>query len=400
MFARPGLRRATHLLVATLLAMLVLPAGTVVATHGNASIVEVGVDIDGDTDKEDYHVASSTITVGQSLDFFFDNGAHNVVFTTQPAGATLSDSPGAPGTDTVGSTFTVSPTVPGTYRFICSIHADPSDANTTYDSEGQPDNGKMVGRIIVQADTTPPTWGSGSAAATAISGSQIDLTWPTATDDSGTVSYEVYEATGAAQPAKPGAPATTVSGTNLSRTGLTGGTHYWYWITAVDGAANAATPDQQADDTTLSINASATTSGSVGFSVSSTLSISVTPSLLDLNAASPASAATGSATVSIESNNPWSLSVKSLGRDGIDGSPGDDAVFDDGSGATIPVSRMTWEVGGGGTTPMSDGDAIVLTGQSPTSGANVILDYSLLPLFTDPAATNFATVIQYTVTQP
>jgi len=386
------------LAVAVAMAMMVLPGGLVMANHGTAALVNVGVDFDGSTGGNDYDISDNAVLAGTQVDFFFDNGFHNVLFASQPAGATLPDSPASPGGDTVGTTFSVTPTVAGEYRFYCSIHSGAGDTATTYDGNGMPNNGEMVGRIVVTADTTDPVWGAGSLTATPVSGSQIDLAWPAATDNSGSVSYEVYEGT-AASP-KPGAPVATVSGTSLSRTGLSAGVQYWYWITAVDGSGNAATPDQQANATTSLVNATATDAGTVQFDVSPTLSVSVSPTLLNLGSANPNAAATGTATVSVESNSAWSMSLKSIGRDGIDGSPGDDAVFDDNAGNTIPVGRMTWEYAGGGTTAVSDADAVVVTGQASTAGTDLDVDYSLQLQFSDPASTDYRTVIQYTVTQP
>lgn len=387
------------LAVAVAMAMMVLPGGLVMANHGVATTVNVGQDFDGTTDRTLFDVSDLAGLSGTQFDFFFDNGFHNVQFLpSQTNSIDLGQSPGTPGGDTVGSTYSVTPTVADEYRFYCTIHSTAADTNTTYDANGMPNNGEMVGRIVITADTTAPVWGAGSATATPVSGSQIDLTWPTATDNSGSVSYEVYEGT-AASP-KPGAPVATVSGTSLSRTGLSAGTQYWYWITAVDGSGNAATPDQQANATTSSVNASATDSGTVQFDVSPTLSVSVSPSLLNLGSANPNAAALGTATVSVESNSGWSMSLKSIGRDGVDGSPGDDAVFDDGAGNTIPVGRMTWEYFGGGTTAVSDADAVVVTGQAATAGTDLDIDYSLQLQFADPASTGYATVIQYTVTQP
>ncbi len=392
-------RRARWRLLALLVGLGVIAALTTpaLANHG-PSPINVGVrESDGDAGRDQYDPSSRTVLTGTQVDFFFDNGFHNVVWvSTNPA--VLPDSPGTPGGDPVGSTFSVTPTVAGTYIYFCSIHTTEAEALAATDY-GSGDTGGMYGRVIVQADSTPPVWDPGTASATAISASQIDLTWPAATDDSGSVSYEVYEATGASQPAKPGTPATTVTGTSLSRTGLTAGTHYWYWITAVDGAGNAATPDQQADATTSSVAASATASGVVQFGVDPTLSIAVTPSVLSLGTLSPAAAGSGTATVTVQSNDAWSLTLKSIGRDGVDDAPGDDTVFTDDVGKTIPIGRATWDAGSGATA-LTDADAVIVTGQPATASTAINVDFGVQLEFDDPAGVNYETTVLYTVTQP
>lgn len=379
-------------------AAVIIPIGAS-ANHGGDQIL-VGIrQIDGDPGRNQYDVFDKSVFAGTTVEFVFDNGFHNVVWVAGNPAA-LPDSPGAPGGDAVGSTFQVAPTTPGTYLYFCSIHASATDAQTEDWAAANlaGETARMVGRIVVQADTTAPVWGTGTASATAISASQIDLSWPTATDDSGSVSYEIYEATGATQPAKPALPVDTVVGTSTSRTGLTAGEHYWYWITAVDGTGNAATPDQQADATTSSVAASATASGVVQFSVNPSLAISVSPPLLDLGTLNPAAPGSGAATVTVQSNDTWSLNLKSIGRDGIAGGA-DDGVFTDDSGRTIPVARATWDAGTGATA-LSDVDAVVLTGQAATASTSFPVTFAVQLQFDDPAGTNYQTVVLYTVTQP
>lgn len=342
----------------------------------------------------------NTITVmsGTTLTFLFDAGSHNVIFNTNTGNpAVLSNSPSNGGVDSVGSSYTVTPTDPGTYYYFCSLHADSSDyLGESYGS----DTGNMVGRIIVEADTTAPGWDAGSASATPTSASQIDLSWPTATDDSGTAFYDVFQASGASDPGKGAAVqiADNSSGTTLSATGLTAGVHYWYWITPVDGVGNAG-PDLTADATTISLAASATASHVVQFSVNPTLSLSVSPSILDLGTLSPASVGTGSATVTVQSNDSWSMSVKSVGRDGVDDTVGDDEFFTADGGALIPVGRATWDDGSGAVALTAAGE-VAMTGQAPTASAVLNFDYAVTLLFDDVAASNYQTTVLYTVTQP
>ncbi len=233
--------------------------------------------------------------------------------------------------------------------------------------------------------------------ATADSASQITVDWPTASDDSGNAFFDVYQ-----NSANDQAGATLVSDnqstTTYVATGLTAGQTYWFWVIPVDGAGNEG-PARSANATTSSVAASATASGVVKFSVDPTLSITVSPSVLDLGTLSPAAPGTGTATVTIGSNDTWSLNLKSIGRNSVDDAFGDDAVFTDDAGNTIPVSRATWDAGGGATA-LSDVDAVAVTGQAAAASADVVFTYSVQPDFTDPAGTNYQTTVLYTVTQP
>jgi len=389
----------SRLMIAFALAVtvMVIPVAPALANHGSTT-VDVGIANDGDVGRNNYDDSDLTVMTGTDITFFFDNGFHNVVFTSaNPDG--LADSPGAPGGDGVGTSFTVTPNVAGTYIYFCSIHTNEATALAAGDfGAGRPD--EMYGRITVTADTTAPVWDAGTASATPISASQIDLTWPTATDDSGSAFFDVYQASGATDPGKGAATlvGNNVSGTTYAATGLTAGVHYWYWITPVDGAGNGGS-DLTADATTSSVAASATAQHVVQFSVNPTLSLTVSPSVLDLGTLSPASAGLGSATVTVQSNDTWSMSVKSIGRDGIDDAVGDDAVFTADAGATIPVGRATWDAGAGANVLSAAGDQAV-TGQAPTASTALNIDYAVQLLFDDVAASNYQTTVLYTVTQP
>jgi chitodextrinase len=84
-------------------------------------------------------------------------------------------------------------------------------------------------------DTTPPTAPS-NLTATAVSSSQVDLTWTASTDNVGVASYRVERCQGAgctdfAQVASP-------AGTTYSDTGLVAATSYSYRVLATDAAGN------------------------------------------------------------------------------------------------------------------------------------------------------------------
>src|SRR6185436_8870031 len=85
-------------------------------------------------------------------------------------------------------------------------------------------------------DTTPPS-APGTLTSSAVSSTQIDLSWNAATDDVGVTGYRVERCTGAS--CANFAHIATPSGTSFSDTGLTGSTSYRYRVRAVDAAGNA-----------------------------------------------------------------------------------------------------------------------------------------------------------------
>src|SRR5437773_1974635 len=97
----------------------------------------------------------------------------------------------------------------------------------------------------VLADTQAPSSPT-NLAATAVSSSQIDLSWSPATDNVGVTGYRVY---------RNGTLAASPSGTSVSITGLSAGTTYSFTVSAVDAAGNASV---------LSAPLSATTPGTGG----------------------------------------------------------------------------------------------------------------------------------------
>ncbi len=377
-----GARRRRRI-AAALVMLTALFAAPARADHGDPSVVIIGLD-DRGRQAEELHVQDVTVTAGAILAFFFDNGTHNVTSWSQPAATAALTSAAAPGAEPVGSTFAYTFDVPGEYLYFCSIHEDDPGGRFT---NGEPQPGEMVGRVTVLPDTTPPVWSAGTATATAASDTQISLTWPAATDDSGSVTYEIYEASEPARPTKPASPVATTSGLTATRTGLSADTQSWYWITAVDPSANVASPDQLADAVTLA--------------ASGTLAITLSLPTVDFATVGPLDPAIAGFTATVTSDAPWSLTVKSVGRNGVDDSPGDDAVFTSDSGSTIPVSRLTWDAGAG-PQPLSDNEATILAGRPPTppEGTAVPIDLTLSLRFDDPEGVGYRTTMLYTVTQP
>ncbi len=90
-----------------------------------------------------------TINVGDTITWK-NNDVHNVVSANIPVGATAFESPMMmTPTDSFSQTFTV----PGNYRYLCTLHASPADANAATQSAT-----KLVGEFtVVGTATTPPT---------------------------------------------------------------------------------------------------------------------------------------------------------------------------------------------------------------------------------------------------
>jgi len=102
-------------------------------------------------------------------------------------------------------------------------------------------------------DTTPPTV-PGSLTATAVSSSEIDLTWSASTDNVGVAGYKIYR-NGNSVPI-----ASVTTGTSYADEGLTASTTYTYNVSAYDAAGNESaqsTPPVSA--TTLSAGSGTTT---------------------------------------------------------------------------------------------------------------------------------------------
>lgn len=102
-----------------------------------------------------------------------------------------------------------------------------------------------LGAYEYGADTTPPAdtqapTAPTSLTATAISTSQIDLSWNASTDNVGVVGYDVY---------RDGVKIGTTATTNYSSTGLTAATTYSYTVRAFDAAGNSSAPSTSVSGT-------------------------------------------------------------------------------------------------------------------------------------------------------
>jgi chitodextrinase len=92
--------------------------------------------------------------------------------------------------------------------------------------------GTSVTYTSKSADGLPPT-APGSLVASAVSSSEIDLTWSASTDNTGVTGYRVYRSTGGSY-----ALAGTTTTTGFADLGLAASTTYLYRVTAVDAAGN------------------------------------------------------------------------------------------------------------------------------------------------------------------
>jgi YD repeat-containing protein len=129
------------------------------------------------------------------------------------------------------------------FPLISCVALGATTTNYSYDDQGRLatsnfDNGKSVvykldaagnrTQVQLSTDTTPPSVPT-ALAGTAVSGSQINLTWAASTDNVGVTGYTVYR--NGVQVGIPGA-------TSFSDTGLSGYTLYTYTVAARDAANN------------------------------------------------------------------------------------------------------------------------------------------------------------------
>jgi fibronectin type 3 domain-containing protein len=126
------------------------------------------------------------------------------------------------------------------------------------------------------ADTTPPT-APANLAATAVSTSQINLTWTASTDNVGVTGYLIERCQGAACASF--AQVATTASTTLNDTSLAANTSYSYRVRATDAAgnvssySNVATANTQQSTGTLSITPTSTNFGDVPLGSNSTQSV-------------------------------------------------------------------------------------------------------------------------------
>jgi chitodextrinase len=110
---------------------------------------------------------------------------------------------------------------------------------TAYDAAGN-ESGPSAQVCVTTEDTIPPSV-PGNLTASAVSDSQIDLSWSASTDNVGVALYRIY---------RDGTLTDSTSSTTYSDGDLDSGTEYCYTVTAVDGAGNESVQSNRACDTT------------------------------------------------------------------------------------------------------------------------------------------------------
>jgi chitodextrinase len=118
-------------------------------------------------------------------------------------------------------------------RFRLFTATDPDNSGTAWF-----DDTELI--LASSPDTTPPSTPT-NLTATAVSSSQIDLSWSASTDNVGVTGYKVYRG---------GSQIATTTSTTYSDTGLTPSTTYTYTVTAYDAAGNTSTQSSPASATT------------------------------------------------------------------------------------------------------------------------------------------------------
>jgi hypothetical protein len=132
---------------------------------------------------------------------------------------------------------TATPTSWSATSIATKVPAGATTGNVVVTVGGAPSNGVS---FTVQADTTPPTVPTGLTA-TAISSSQINLSWTASTDNVGVTGYNVYRA---------GVKVGTTPSTSYLDGGLNASTSYTYNVSAFDAAGNTSAQSAGASATT------------------------------------------------------------------------------------------------------------------------------------------------------
>ena len=114
--------------------------------------------------------------------------------------------------------------------------------------------------LSTASDTTPPTVPT-SLTATAISSSQINLSWTASTDNVGVTGYNVFRS---------GVKIGTVPGTSFQDSGLSASTSYTYNVSAFDTAGNTSARSAGASATTQAVSSGPAISGASVGSITTT----------------------------------------------------------------------------------------------------------------------------------
>jgi hypothetical protein len=198
---------------------------------------------------------SFTLTVSQATQAPAITSANNTTFTVGGAGTFTVTTTGTPtpsltetGTLPSGVTFQDNGHGTGTLSGTPASGTNATYALTITASNGIGTAATQSFTLTVQLDPPPTT--PTNLTATAVSGSQINLSWTASTDDVGVTGYLIEDCAGVG--CNVFARVLTVPGTTYSVTGLTANTSYTFQVKATDAAGNFSPYSNQATATTLS----------------------------------------------------------------------------------------------------------------------------------------------------
>jgi beta-lactamase superfamily II metal-dependent hydrolase len=122
---------------------------------------------------------------------------------------------------------------PATNKVLGHIQLSSSTGDTFVVAQGSRSVSYVSKGGSTGPDTQPPT-APGALVASAISPTEVDLSWTASTDNVGVTGYRVYRSTNGTSFSLAGTSTTT----GFADLGLTSGTTYWYRVTALDAAGN------------------------------------------------------------------------------------------------------------------------------------------------------------------
>ena len=178
-----------------------------------------------------------------------------------PSAPTISSLTASPASIPSGSSSTLSWSVTGSPAPTLTLDNGVGDVSgltskavsptqtTTYTLTATNSQGTTSARATVTVtapDTSPPTVPTGLSA-TAVSSSQINLSWTAASDDVGVAGYRIFRG---------GTQVGSSTTTTYSDTGLTANTSYSYTVLAYDAAGNLSDQSTSASATTLAATSS------------------------------------------------------------------------------------------------------------------------------------------------
>ena len=131
------------------------------------------------------------------------------------------------------TTYTLAGLTAGQTYYIALKAYNTSNMESDYSNE-------VSGVATTLADTTPPTTPT-NLTATAVSSSQINLSWNASTDNVAVTGYRIYRG---------GTQIATSTTTSYSNTGLTPSTTYTYTVAAYDAAGNVSPQSPSVSATT------------------------------------------------------------------------------------------------------------------------------------------------------